>query len=138
MESITACARAPERAISAASVSGGMTGASASFTDGARRVMPHDATARRVNRRIPNLFTPAKFAKSSHFAKKRAALLPGCLQEQVVGRTAVSAEQVDNGTPGVAGRVFFRRPAEMPELAVGITFREPGLQHPVAFQGGRR
>ena len=36
---------------------------------GSRRVMPHDATARRVNRRIPNLFTGAKFAKSSHFAK---------------------------------------------------------------------
>jgi len=36
---------------------------------GSRRVMPHDATAKRVNRRIPNLFTGAKFAKSSHFAK---------------------------------------------------------------------
>ena len=40
---------------------------------GSRRVMPHDATASRVNRRIPNLFTGAKFAKSSHFAKIKPA-----------------------------------------------------------------
>ena len=81
MESITACARARDLAISAESVRGGMIFPAGSRapealceTDarcdtGSRRVMPHDATARRVNRRIPNLFTGAKFAKSSHFAK---------------------------------------------------------------------
>ena len=87
MESITACARARDLAISTESVRGGMifpAGSRAALrsrapgvrceTDarcnvGSRRVMPHDATAKRVNRRIPNLFTGAKFAKSSHFAK---------------------------------------------------------------------
>ena len=40
---------------------------------GSRRVMPHDATNTRVNRRIPNLFTAAKFAKTSQFAKNKPA-----------------------------------------------------------------
>ena len=64
MESITACALSLLRAISVASVSGGMAGASLPFTDDARRVIPHDATERRVNRRIPSRFILAKVAKS--------------------------------------------------------------------------
>ena len=64
-----ACARARERAISVESVRGGMMGASTSFTAGACRMIPHDTTAKSIKRRIPDLFIPAKFAKSSHFAK---------------------------------------------------------------------
>jgi hypothetical protein len=65
MESITACALWRDCAISVASVSGGMAGESASFTAGARRVTPHDATDRRVKRRIPNRFILANVANSS-------------------------------------------------------------------------
>jgi len=92
---------------------------------GSRRVIPHDATARRVNRRIPNLFTGAKFAKSSHFAKIKPAyghdqaecLLPQ-LQEHIVHQEPVSSEQIGKGAIRESRIILIRGQAEMPELAV--------------------
>lgn len=86
-----------------------MMGASASFTDGACRVMPHETTAKRVNRRIPLLFMPAKFAKSSHFAKIKPGLVFH-FQEYIINREPVSAEQIGDGEVGIAFIVLFGRP----------------------------
>ena len=92
---------------------------------GSRRVIPHDATVRRVNRRIPNLFTAAKFAKSSHSAKFEPAgngdpagrLLPQ-LQEHIVHQEPVPPEQIGKGAIREPCIILVRCQSEMSEFAV--------------------